>query len=150
MNAIVKTFRGRDPKSALDAVKASLGDEAIILNTREVGGLWGKREIEITAVKSGDEVPQNKKRRPLDVDSEGAGLRRIGEDLRARRHGTRAERRSMQARSETPAPVSRVQQRLIERGVEPALAGEIAREAMRGSGGGSDKDGGVALRQALR
>ena len=33
MNAIVKTFRGRDPKAALDAVKASLGDEAIILNT---------------------------------------------------------------------------------------------------------------------
>ncbi|MGD0839108.1 MAG: flagellar biosynthesis protein FlhF, partial [Polyangia bacterium] len=55
MNAIVKTFRGRDPKSALDAVKAALGDEAIILNTREVGGLLGRREIEITAVRSGEE-----------------------------------------------------------------------------------------------
>jgi flagellar biosynthesis protein FlhF len=150
MNAIVKTFRGRDPKSALDAVKASLGDEAIILNTREVGGLWGKREIEITAVKSGDAVPQNKKRRPLYVESEVAALRRIVEDLRAEIHGNRAEPKSMQARSETPAPVSRVQQRLIERGVEPALAGEIAREAMRGSGGASDKDVTVALRQALR
>ncbi len=150
MNAIVKTFRGRDPKSALDAVKASLGDEAIILNTREVGGLWGKREIEITAVKSGDEVPQNKKRRPMDVESEVAALRRIVEDLRAEIHGHRAEPKSMQARNETPAPVSRVQQRLLERGVEPALAGEIAREAMRGSGGASDKDVAVALRQALR
>jgi flagellar biosynthesis protein FlhF len=150
MNAIVKTFRGRDPKSALDAVKASLGDEAIILNTREVGGLWGKREIEITAVKSGDEVPQNKKRRPMDVESEVAALRRIVEDLRAEIRGNRAEPKSMQARSETPAPVSRVQQRLIERGVEPALAGEIAREAMRGSGGASDKDVAVSLRQALR
>ena len=39
MNSIVRTFRGPDPKSALDAVKASLGEEAIILNTREVGGL---------------------------------------------------------------------------------------------------------------
>lgn len=150
MNAIVKTFRGRDPKSALDAVKASLGDEAIILNTREVGGLWGKREIEITAVKSGDDVPQGKKRRSVDVESEVAALRRIVEDLRAEIHGQRAEPKSMQARVDTPAPVSKVQQRLIERGVEPALAGEIAREAMRGAGGASEKDVAVALRQALR
>jgi len=150
MNAIVKTFRGRDPKSALDAVKASLGDEAIILNTREVGGLWGKREIEITAVKSGDDVPQNKKRRPMDVESEVAALRRIVEDLRAEIHGNRAEPKSMSSRIETPAPLGKVQQRLIERGVEPTLAGEIAREAMRGAGGASEKDVGVALRQALR
>jgi flagellar biosynthesis protein FlhF len=150
MNAIVKTFRGRDPKSALDAVKASLGDEAIILNTREIGGLWGKREIEITAVKSGDDAPQNKKRRPMDVETEVAALRRIVEDLRAEIHGQRAEPKSMQARVDTPAPVSKVQQRLIERGVEPTLAGEIAREAMRGSGGASEKDVAVALRQALR
>lgn len=150
MNAIVKTFRGRDPKSALDAVKASLGDEAIILNTREVGGLWGKREIEITAVKSGDEAPQGKKRRPMDVESEVAALRRIVEDLRAEIHGNRAEPKSMPARIDTPAPLSRVQQRLIERGVEATLAGEIAREAMRGSGGASEKDIAVALRQALR
>ena len=155
MNAIVKTFRGRDPKTALDAVKASLGDEAIILNTREVGGLWGKREIEITAVKSGDDVPQNnKKRRPTDMESEVASLRRIVEDLRAEIHGQRAEPRSMSmsARidSSAPAPMSKVQQRLIERGVEPTLASEIAREAMRGSGGASEKDIAVALRQALR
>ncbi len=150
MNAIVKTFRGRDPKSALDAVKASLGEEAIILNTREVGGLWGKREIEITAVKSGEEVPQTKKRRPMDVETEVAALRRIVEDLRAEIQGNRAEPKSMQARADAPAPVGRIQQRLIERGIESALAGEIAREAMRGSGGASDKDVAVALRQALR
>jgi flagellar biosynthesis protein FlhF len=152
MNAIVKTFRGRDPKSALDAVKASLGEEAIILNTREVGGLWGKREIEITAVRSGDEVHQGKKRRPMDVESEVATLRRIVEDLRAEIHGNRAEPKSMAARVDTPAPapLGRVQQRLIERGVEPTLAGEIAREALRGAGGAGEKDIAVALRQALR
>jgi len=152
MSAIVKTFRGRDPKSALDAVKASLGDQAIILNTREVGGLWGKREIEITAVKSGDDVPQNKKRRSVDVETEVAALRRIVEDLRAEIHGSRAEPKSMSmsARVDAPAPQSKVQQRLIERGVEPTLAGEIAREAMRGSGGATEKDLTVALRQALR
>jgi flagellar biosynthesis protein FlhF len=152
MNAIVKTFRGRDPKSALDAVKASLGDEAIILNTREVGGLWGKREIEITAVKSGDDLPPNKKRRPADMETEVATLRRIVEDLRAEIHGQRAEPKSMSMspRNDTPAPVTKLQQRLIERGVEPTLAGDIAREAMRGSGGASEKDVAVALRQALR
>jgi flagellar biosynthesis GTPase FlhF len=105
MNAIVKTFRGRDPKSALDAVKASLGDEAIILNTREVGGLWGKREIEITAVKSGDDVPQNQEAAAVDMESEVATLRRIVEDLRAEIHGQRAEPKSMSmsARIDTPA-----------------------------------------------
>jgi flagellar biosynthesis protein FlhF len=152
MNAIVKTFRGRDPKSALDAVKASLGDEAIILNTREVGGLWGKREIEITAVKSGDDVPQTKQRRPVDMATEVATLRRIVEDLRAEIHGQRAEPKSMSMspRNDTPAPLGKLQQRLIERGVESALASDIAREAMRGSGGASEKDIAVALRQALR
>ncbi|HEX7506260.1 MAG TPA: flagellar biosynthesis protein FlhF [Polyangia bacterium] len=152
MNAIVKTFRGRDPKAALDAVKASLGDEAIILNTREVGGLWGKREIEITAVKSGDEAPQTKKRRPVDMETEVASLRRIVEELRAEIHGTRAEPKSMGARVDTPAPapLGKVHLRLIERGVEPTLAAEIAREAMRGSGGASEKDITAALRQALR
>jgi flagellar biosynthesis protein FlhF len=152
MNAIVKTFRGRDPKAALDAVKASLGDEAIILNTREVGGLWGKREIEITAVKSGDDVPQVKKQRPVDMETEVATLRRIVEELRAEMHGNRAEPKSMGARIDTPAPapLGKVHQRLIERGVEPTLAGEIAREAMRGSGGASEKDITAALRHALR
>jgi len=156
MNAIVKTFRGRDPQSALDAVKASLGDEAIILNTREVGGLWGKREIEITAVKSGDDVPQSKKRRPMDMETEVAALRRIVEDLRAEIRGNRAEPKSMsQAASPridtpAPAPVGKLQLRLIERGVEPNLASEISRETMRGAGGAGEKDISAALRQALR
>jgi flagellar biosynthesis protein FlhF len=151
MNAIVKTFRGRDPKSALDAVKASLGKEAIILNTREVGGLWGKREIEITAVRSGDEIPE-KKQRPMDVESEVATLRRIVEDLRAEVLSNRAEPKSMSARSEglVPGPAGRLQQRLIDRGVEAQLAAEIAREAIRNSTGAGEKNFAAALRQALR
>ena len=153
MNAIVKTFRGRDPQTALDAVKASLGNEAIILNTREIGGLWGKREIEITAVRSGEEVPvPAKKRRPMDVESEVAALRRIVEELRTEVFANRAEPKSAPARAETPkaAPAGRVQQQLIERGVEPTLASEIARETIRGAGGSSEKDIAAALRQALR
>ncbi len=159
MNATVKTFRGRDPKSALDAVKASLGDQAIILNTREVGGLWGKREIEITAVQSGGEVPTKSSRRPHDVESEVSALRRIVEDLRAEVRGNRAEPKSMsmtarpeaaRPEKEGPTPTGRLQQRLIERGVEATLATEIAREALRTAEGPSEKDTTAALRQTLR
>jgi flagellar biosynthesis protein FlhF len=152
MNSIVKTFRGRDPKAALEAVKATLGDEAIILNTREIGGLWGKREIEITAVRSGEEAPLVKKRRSMDVESEVAALRRIVEELRAEVFGKRAEPRSMSLRAElSPAtPASRTQQQLMERGVEPALASAIALEAVRGADSSSEKDIAAALRQALR
>jgi flagellar biosynthesis protein FlhF len=152
MNAVVKTFRGRDPKSALEAVKASLGEEAIILKTREVGGLWGRREIEITAVRSGDE-PAGKKHRPMDVESEVAALRRIVEDLRAEiRGGGKAEPKSMRPRAENPLaePIGRLQQRLIERGVDPALASDIAREAVRGAGGSTDKDMLASLAQTVR
>jgi flagellar biosynthesis GTPase FlhF len=43
-SAVVRKFRAADPRSALEAVKAALGDEAIILATREVsGGLFGRR-----------------------------------------------------------------------------------------------------------
>jgi flagellar biosynthesis protein FlhF len=151
MNAIVKTFRGQNPKAALEMVKASLGEEAIILNTREVGGLWGRREVEITAVRSGDEVV-SKKRRPMDVESEVAALRRIVEDLRSEIRGGKAEPKSMRPRAESPVaePTGRMQQRLIERGVEPALANDIAREALRGAGGPTDKDMLAALAQAVR
>jgi flagellar biosynthesis protein FlhF len=150
MNAIVKTFRGRDPKSALDAVKASLGEEAIILNTREVGGLWGRREIEITAVRSGDE-PGAKKQRPMDVESEVAALRRIVEDLRAEIRGGKAEPKSMRPRTDPLADAAgRLQQRLLEHGVEPGLAGEIAGEAARSSAGHGEKDMLAALVAAIR
>jgi flagellar biosynthesis protein FlhF len=151
MNAIVKTFRGRDPKSALEAVRASLGDEAIILNTREVGGLLGRREVEITAVRSGDEGP-GKKRGPIDIESEVASLRQIVEDLRAELRGGKAEPKSMRLRSEGAAwePTGRLQQRLVERGVEPTLANDVAREALRGAGGSSDREMAAALVQAVR
>ena len=46
----VRTFRAADARSALSAVRAALGGEAVILETREVaGGLFGKAQIEVTA-----------------------------------------------------------------------------------------------------
>ncbi len=59
MNTSVRTFRGPDPRSALDAVRSALGEEAIILKTREVGGFFGKKEIEITATGSGNGDPES-------------------------------------------------------------------------------------------
>jgi flagellar biosynthesis protein FlhF len=132
-------------------VKASLGEEAIILNTREVGGLWGRREIEITAVRHGD-PSSDKKGRPMDVESEVSALRRIVEDLRSEIRGGKAEPKSMRPRAENSLaePTGRMQQRLIERGVEPGLASDIAREALRGAGGPTEKDMLAALAQAVR
>jgi flagellar biosynthesis protein FlhF len=46
----VRTFRAPDSASALAAVKAALGPEAVILATRSVdGGLFRRAEVEITA-----------------------------------------------------------------------------------------------------
>ena len=92
MNAIVRTFRGPDPRTALDAVRSALGEEAIILKTREVGGFFGRKEIEITATHSGRGEPSSSYSGhgepsytggPFDLESEVAALRRIVEQLRA-------------------------------------------------------------------
>src|SRR6185436_9119928 len=46
----VKTFRAPDARAALSAVRAALGGEAVILETREVAaGLFGRAQIEVTA-----------------------------------------------------------------------------------------------------
>ncbi len=50
MTATIRTFRAGDARSALAAVKAALGPEAVILSTREVGtGIFRPVEIEVTA-----------------------------------------------------------------------------------------------------
>lgn len=50
MNTQVRTFRAPDVRSALSAVKAALGPEAVIVSTQEVAsGLLRGREIEVVA-----------------------------------------------------------------------------------------------------
>jgi flagellar biosynthesis protein FlhF len=50
MSATVHTFRAVDSASALAAVKAALGPEAILISTRSVqGGLFRRAEVEVTA-----------------------------------------------------------------------------------------------------
>lgn len=48
--AVVRTFRAPDARSALTAVKAAFGADAVILDTRQIGGgLFSRPQIEVTA-----------------------------------------------------------------------------------------------------
>ena len=50
MNSTIRVFRAPDARAALEAIKSSLGPDAVILGTREVkGGFFQKTEIEVTA-----------------------------------------------------------------------------------------------------
>lgn len=151
MNASVRTFRGPDPRSALDAVRSALGEEAIILKTREVGGFFGKKEIEITATGSGNRDPESGKR-SLDLESEVSALRRIVEQLRAEVRSNKAEPRIPAGRSASPlSPVAAaVTRRLVERGGEPAIVDELVREAVRAAAGHGEREILESLREGIR
>jgi flagellar biosynthesis protein FlhF len=139
MNDIVRTFRAPDPRSALDAVKAALGREAVILETREVGGLLGRPEIEVTAMRSLDGPPPSAAApapsTPAAPDqglaSEVTALRRVVEELRARVGTQQAEAREQPAREAVPAEAVQLCRKLARRGVEEHLAEELVEEALR-------------------
>src|SRR5690349_14153224 len=86
MNAtspLIRTFRARDARSALSAVKAAFGLDAVILETKQVsGGLFGKPQIEVTAASGGAEPPKPDKA----VETDVAALRRVMEDVRRTLH----------------------------------------------------------------
>src|SRR5258708_21807450 len=104
-NATVRTFRAPDAMSALNAVKAAFGRDAVILQTREIaGGLFGKPQVEVTAASSMPEAPAatarsaaferaNRQanaapaagsRGPGDLQDEVSALRRVEDELRRR------------------------------------------------------------------
>src|ERR1700709_350589 len=86
MNAtspMIRPFRARDARSALTAVKAAFGIDAVILETKQVsGGLFGKPQIEVTAASGSPEAPRADKAMETDV----AALRRVMEDVRRTLH----------------------------------------------------------------
>src|SRR5688572_33451622 len=89
MSEIVRTFRASDPRAALDAVKAALGAEAVIVGTREVGGLWGRPEIEVTAMRTLADAPvaraaAGRNSREASLHAEVGALRRVVDDMRTR------------------------------------------------------------------
>jgi len=151
MNAIVKTFRGPDPRSTLDAVRSALGEEAIILQTREVGGFFGRKEIEITASGTGKE-PAAAKERSSDLEAEVSALRRIVEQLRSEVRSSKAEPRIAAGRpGYAPSPAAAAVTRLlVERGGESAIVDELVREALRAATGNSEREIAESLRQGLR
>lgn len=103
----VRTFRAADARSALSAVRAALGGEAVILETREVaGGLFGKAQIEVTAAGPIPSAPESRRaafesgpaaaarggrRLPVtDLEGEVGALRRLVEEMRHRLPGGRS------------------------------------------------------------
>jgi flagellar biosynthesis protein FlhF len=128
----VKTFRAPDPRSALDAVKAALGDEAVILQTREVGGgLWGKPQIEVTAAAASAEPAAARASKPAPgLETEVSALRRVVEELRRELRSSRDDG-SRPVPGETGNPAGqRLLRRLIARGVEETLAQELVKHAL--------------------
>ena len=158
MNAIVKTFRGPDPRSALDAVRTALGDEAIILKTREVGGIFGRREIEITATRTA-EMPAEAATKPretksIDLESEVQALRRIVEQLRSEVRSSKAEPRmpgvTAPASTGMSPTVTALVRRLVDRGGESTIAEELVRDAARVATGHGERELLESLREGLR
>jgi flagellar biosynthesis protein FlhF len=123
----VRTFRAADPRSALDAVRSALGADAIIVQTRQVGGgFWGRPEIEITASGGlGDDGPEPDRHFRAEIGS----LRRVVEELRARLPDGLAVPRAAAVEKDLP-PLYR---QLVARGVEPVVAEGILREALAGA-----------------
>lgn len=146
MNTNVRTFRAPDPRAALDAVKAALGEDAVILNTREVGGgLWGKREIEVTAARPGHAAEAT----TGDRDEQVAALRRIVEELRAEVRASRAEPRMSPGRG-LPPEGARLCRRLVDRGVEESLAEPLVKQALAQAASPRDEDLLEAVRALVR
>jgi flagellar biosynthesis protein FlhF len=158
MSATVRTFRAPDSASALAAVKAALGPDAILVSTRTVqGGLFRRPEIEVTAAsgpaledrrssaapaataskmrayarseRALDALPPG---RPLDdpLASEVSLLRRSVEEARRALAAVTSEARAGRDLQIPPA-AAEVHGRLISRGVEPVLAEELVRQALQ-------------------
>jgi flagellar biosynthesis protein FlhF len=158
MNAIVRTFRGPDPRSALDAVRTALGDEAIILKTREVGGIFGRKEIEITATRTAESAPEPaskaKESKSIDLESEVQALRRIVEQLRSEVRSSKAEPRMpgvpTPASSGLSPTAAALVRRLVDRGGEAHIAEELVRDAARVATGHGERELLESLREGLR
>jgi flagellar biosynthesis protein FlhF len=162
MSATVRTFRAPDSASALAAVKAALGPDAILISTRTVeGGLFRRPEVEVTAA-AGPMLEPTASTQPLTATvarrayaSDGAPpapgsasaagpLARpvddpLATEVQLLRRSVEEARRALasvtrEARSghelQIPPAAAEVHARLLGRGVEPALAEDLVRQAL--------------------
>lgn len=132
-----RIFRAANTRLALAAIKAALGSDAIILETREVGGLFGKTEIEVTVsppaepaqARKGGAQPAAAVPR-ADLEQEVARLRQELERLQLGGSRGAGEGGGTQPGRAT------IYGRLVRRGVEEDVAFALVREAERRSTGG--------------
>ncbi len=135
MNATVKTFRASDPRSALAAVKATLGETAVIVSTRQVsGGLIGRPQIEVTAASAAEvDTPPG----AGSLEAEVSALRRVVQDLR--KDLDAGKREPPRAAERVPPSAVRLLRRLLKTGIEPAIAEDIARASLADAAGEDDR-----------
>ncbi|HEY7726109.1 MAG TPA: flagellar biosynthesis protein FlhF [Anaeromyxobacteraceae bacterium] len=135
MHADVRTFRAPDPASALAAVKAALGPDAVLLATRTVpAGLFRRPEVEVTAAAGSPPHRRTPAPRPAPPGDEGlaAEVRQLRRSVEETRRALAAVTREARAHVQggLPPPAAEVLARLLGRGVEPVLAEELVRQAL--------------------
>ncbi len=145
MTAMIRTFRAPDARSALAAVKAALGGEAVILGTKEVRtGFFGRAEVEVTAALS-HETATPVRPPPAAVavkqviappshalTDEVISLRSTLEQMRNELRTVADNSRAGHQLQLAPAAAS-LFAHLVDRGIENGLAEELVRLAMDGA-----------------
>ncbi len=147
MSTLVKTFRAADARSALAAVKAALGSEAVILSTSRVpGGLFRKDEVEVTAALAPPEPapePAPVQGRYQRSPGAAADTSVVADELIALRSAFESMRTQMFAqlpglRNENeprfPKGVMQLFNHLVDRGIDAAMAEELIQIAAGASG----------------
>jgi flagellar biosynthesis protein FlhF len=144
MHANVQTFRGADSAAALAAAKKALGPDAVVLDARSVpGGLFRPSQVEVVAALGpipGTPLPAARPRArpvrpaaPPAVDEElAAELRRLVRDMSEARASVAALAREARAGRDLQLPPAAAEAYagLAARGVEPALAEELVKQAL--------------------
>jgi flagellar biosynthesis protein FlhF len=149
---IVRTFRAPDPRAALAAIKAALGDEAVIVSTREVrANLWSKPEIEVTATLASAApavADAEADADAEDLEGEVASLRRVIDELRSELRSARGGREPGPAN--IPPDGVRLFRHLCVRGVDEDVAELLVRQVARDTGSRSFRELSDAARRVLR
>ena len=157
----VRTFRATNTRAALAAIKQALGREAVILETREVSGAFGRSEIEVVAASGPgaedrdglySDVPLSVETASSDeLRAEVIRLREMLDEMKDVSTDVSAERRKGKAGwggpwmnfvkpgSRKPMAPERAKafERLVERGIEERIAEDTVNRAA-GYGAGSD------------
>jgi flagellar biosynthesis protein FlhF len=134
---LIRTFRARDARSALGAVKAALGADAVIIETKQIaGGLFGRAQIEVTAASGPEPQRTSEPARDARMETDIAALRRVMDDVRRSLQRGRGagdtgngEGQDLEGR-ELTAESRRVFRHLLDRGVDAAQARTLLDEAL--------------------